>query len=588
MSAATGGAGTNPRPETCSIETQKKLRLPIMFGPPQDFSYLEKKKIKLNELIVCFPHNGTTHKSHNISGKEIMARNQLLTITQYLDFVQFSPITGIDIDITKLSPGKLTSAHGAQRVFGYGGICDASNTDTKEILDEIFNEAYYNPKSIIIIRSENNNGTNEADILNLLDSLDSEKGLILKERKRRDLIFSFNKGEMPTYDDVIKTGKNILIFLEKNEDKDFDPETGLYPEKLMMAQKCFMARTKWDNVANLLDETKPIETSMVNEDFKYLPQTNFFIMIDYYTTNLGAKYEEIIKLHSRIFENMNIIYQRINEYFVRLKYVPPSNYMFMVDMISPEIIIESIDKNTHTVTTSICDPIMAISLRSQINKEKYFPQNAILDGVIGYCKSIFSKSKLPEPNLRNIPSFKNIPKISEKNLNLRKGNWTLKKHGYKLMNNNFNPNKITKNTNSIGKISLHSLSFFERLKKSFKVDSVKKYIEKLVIQYNIIEDDKEKMAFANYILSIIDLNDKAELILKNDSISAVEKDLIRRKLYDISKEYYDDETERFNEIENLKKILRTKGISIGGNRNTRKFNKKKHNKRILITRKYKK
>jgi hypothetical protein len=209
-------------------------------------SFSHYNNIRLNQLRVCFPHNAATNTSVTVFGRELIGRNQNMSISEYISYLPYTPILGIDIDMAKCSAGSLSGAHGAQRLGGMGGVCDASNADLKTTFRSLFDAVKAAPHSILIVRSENNNGINEKDILQLVDALDVATG-----QRHRDLLFPITKGSMPTYGDVIASGKRVLIFLEKDEHPTITPnyETGLYPQGLVMTQKCFFARTKW-NKAN--------------------------------------------------------------------------------------------------------------------------------------------------------------------------------------------------------------------------------------------------------------------------------------------------------------------------------------------------
>jgi hypothetical protein len=309
-------------------------------------SFLHYNNTRLNELRVCFPHNAATNASVTALGRELIGRNQNMSISEYISYLPYTPILGIDIDMAKCSGGSLSGAHGAQRLGGIGGLCDASNADLKITFRSLFDAVKAAPHSILIIRSENNNGINEDDILQLVDALDI---ITPFGRPHRDLLFPMTKGSMPTYGDVIASGKRVLIFLEKDEHPTIKPnyETGLYPRGFVMTQKCFFARTKWNKANELMNRTKSIESNLVTEDIIHLPPSNFFIMIDYYTTILGAKYSDIVTLHTNIFIKIDIIFQRICTYLSNMtpSKTPPTGYMFMVDMISPEIIAICIDQN---------------------------------------------------------------------------------------------------------------------------------------------------------------------------------------------------------------------------------------------------
>jgi hypothetical protein len=512
---ATEATATANKIETCSLD--KNFLRPIPpFLKTQDFSMIADKKI--NELLICFPHNGTTNLSHKVGGKEWMGRNQILTIPEYLDFVQFSPIIGIDIDITKLKTGELTSAHGAQRARGWGGICDASNTNTEEILNRVFLAGLHNNKSIIVIRSENNNGTNEEDILNVLETLDRKEPLH-GNRPRADLIYSFRKGGMPTYNDVISSGRNIIIFLEKNNAGDFDEETGLYPRGRMMAQKCFMARTKWDNVGNLLNVAIPIETSMVQEDFRFLPNENFFIMIDYYTTILGARYDQIVKLHANIFHNMETIKERIREYFTRTGKIPPTNYMFMVDMISPEIIMTSSDKNTNETFNFLCENSEAITSRAKKYEATHLSIIPLLDSLIGTCKTFFSRSS----NI--VPNYTNVVNRSEESLNKREKTWRNRKTYKNVRMNNISPNNLTRRNKEISSV-LTPLTEFNVVEPKYRP-----FFQRELADVGATPSEEKK----SYLYSLIPLINKTKPLLENEGFSRALRTALQKKVENIFK-----------------------------------------------------
>jgi hypothetical protein len=245
----------------------------------------------------------------------------------------------------------------------------------------------------------------------------------------------------------------------------------------------------------------------------------------------------------------------------------------MVDMISPEIIIESIDKNTKNVISSICKPSVAILSRSTLHKEKYFPQDAFLDGIVGACKSVFSRL-FSSPS--TIPNHRNHI-IPEKNLNTRLSNWkTLKKFGNVRMNNNNVNFKRSETVESINTSSdLLLIPVYQRLKKAFYVERMKTYIEELIKQYKLVKDHKEKIAFSNHILSLIDLNDKAETIIMDSSVKDVMKSNIISKLNRLASSDISEE-DKIDTINEIKVFLRQVGISIGGKHKTRKHKTRKH------------
>lgn len=379
-------------------------------------SFSEYNNIPLNQLRICFPHNAATNASITAWGREVIGRNQNMSISDYISYLPYTPILGIDIDMARCSGGSLSGAHGAQRLGGIGGLCDASDADLKTTFRSLFDAVKAAPHSILIIRSENNNGINENDILGIIDGLDPT---------HRTLLYPMTKGSMPTYGQVIASGKRVLIFLEKDEHSTNKPnyETGLYPQGFVMTQKCFFVRTKWNKANELMNRTKSIEDNLVTEDFKYLPSSNFFIMIDYYTTILGAKYSDIIKLHTNIFIKMDIIFERIRRYLPTMtpSKTPPTGYMFMVDMISPEIIAMCIDQNkvSATGTNSIYNRYSsATKNRAIYTKSAIAP---LLNSGISSISSFFgssSSSSSATPTLA-------VPTRSIESLNALRKTWKL-------------------------------------------------------------------------------------------------------------------------------------------------------------------
>jgi hypothetical protein len=306
--------------------------------------------ILINDLIVPFPHNTPTNKSPlNKNGNDYVSRNQYITMKKYLSYAPLFPIIGLDIDMYELK-GELTSKHGASMSSYLPSKfkLNMSDADTINLLYLIFQCAQDNPNTIFIIRTENN-GVNAKRILEELDKIDLEEVL---DKKCGDFLFTINKGEMPTYSTVIRSGKNVLFFLEKQkkDDSEFDTATGIYHEGFIMVQKCFMARTYWDKIPCLVNENIiTIGKCLLTDDFSYLPNSNFFIMIDFYDTSIGANYLTIGDTHTKIELIWKYIYQNmiwyIQEYLSSKRGVdrtdivcPTSGYMIMIDMVTPEII----------------------------------------------------------------------------------------------------------------------------------------------------------------------------------------------------------------------------------------------------------
>ena len=320
------------------------------------------KKIPLNKLIIIFPHNTPTVKSKIVKvanlglrsllgakQQERVSRNQYLSLDEYLNFAPLFSIIGVDIDIARWShyygtgvrpassvAKNFTSLHGTDKM-GYAVTqWNASPAETADLFVKVFACADKNPSTIFIIRSENYIGGKE--MIELFNAITDEyKGSFVKPHAS-EYFYEMTSGVMPTYGEVIQTGKNIILFMEKNKDSEFDPNTGIYNEGLIMSQNKFIARTKWNDVPCLINESKPVKECLLVDNFKYLPPINFFTMIDLYQTSIGARYDNIDALHSHVFSAYDTINKKIQAYLTSIKKTPPSGYMMMVDMITPEII----------------------------------------------------------------------------------------------------------------------------------------------------------------------------------------------------------------------------------------------------------
>jgi len=242
------------------------------------------------------------------------------------------------------------------------------------------------------------------------------------------------KGSMPTHGQLIASGQRVLIFLEKDEHKTVKPnyETGLYPQGLVMTQKCFMARTLWNRAKELMNPSTPIESSLVTADFVHLPPSNFFVMIDYYTTVLGANYDDLVDLHTNLFQKMDRIFARICEYVGRgaaavrggaggpapppSKTCPPA-YMFMVDFISPEIISTCIDRTILLLGRQYTRPNRLTRNRAILVKPMYTPiANKAVTLAKGFAKgfanrisAVFSATTPAEH--RNVVTVKQLEEL---------------------------------------------------------------------------------------------------------------------------------------------------------------------------------
>jgi len=243
------------------------------------------------------------------------------------------------------------------------------------------------------------------------------------------------KGIMPTHGEVIASGKRVLIFLEKDEHKTVKPnyETGLYPQGLVMTQKCFMARTLWNRAYELMNPKIAIESSLVTADFVHLPPSNFFVMIDYYTTVLGAKYDDLVDLHTNLFQKMDSIFARIRTYLgcvadgaggaarggaggsapLPPKICPPA-YMFMVDFISPEIITMCIDRTISLLGRRYNRSKRLTRNRAILERPEYTPvANGAVKLAKGFANRVSAMFRATHPaEHHNVVTVKNLEELS--------------------------------------------------------------------------------------------------------------------------------------------------------------------------------
>lgn len=317
---------------------------------------------KLNEITVPFPHNTPTNKSYRCKKNssicvgtdmaklqrdleaELASRNQYMTVEQYLSYAQYFPVFGLDVDVgwAKFFYGtgeKLLSKHGIR--LGY--LFNASDADTNNLFTMIFKKAMEQKDTIFILRNENY--VKAKQFLTLLDEIDKENNFNVK---CKDLLYTFPKGSMPTYGEVVASGKNIIMFLEKQKDDEFNIETGIYNEGYFLAQKCFCARTKWSKVSCL--EKKNIKDCLIVNDFKYLPDHNIFILADLYNTAVGAEYMTLAKTHDFILAFFFSSLKRIKLELSKQNIWTEDNNacMFMVDMMTPEILLLTELLNFHS------------------------------------------------------------------------------------------------------------------------------------------------------------------------------------------------------------------------------------------------
>jgi hypothetical protein len=422
-----------------------------------------------------------------------------MSIPEYMSFLPYTPILGIDIDMAKCVGGSFSGAHGAQRLGGVGGLCDASDANLNATFRILFDAVKTAPHSILIIRSENNNGINEDDILTLVDNLDVATPI---GRSHREFLFPMTKGSMPTHGEIIASGKRVLIFLEKDEHATIKPnyETGLYPKGLVMTQKCFMARTLWNRANELMNPAILIESSLVIEDFKHLPPSNFFVMIDYYTTVLGAKYDELVSLHTNLFQKIDSIFARICEYVGRgpsgaarlaaaggaggpappappAPLVPktcPSAYMFMVDFITPEIISICVDQNMMKV----------LGHRGLYNRMKTLTRN----------RAIHATPKSSPLLNRAVAVFRATTPAQHQNVVVGKSSEELNaiQKGWKLLPRPLPPAELINNSSLAVRDPPEIKNAEEYLKNASILPAFKTPIQRLITEYHASHDASEK------------------------------------------------------------------------------------------------
>jgi hypothetical protein len=324
---------------------------------------------KLNQLYIITPHNSPTVESRGLGiGKRKLTfttPNQQLTIQEYLNDLPAAGILGLDIDVgRRLKFGPLVSKHGGiiSRVF------NASHGNTKEILHDVFTVAEANPSSIILIRMENNNDVGAKDILNILSP------------EHRNRIYGIKHGEMPTHGEVVKSGKNVLIMLEK-PGGDLDPVTKNY-EGGIMPQDHFVYRTKWNEPKGITKGGIIPDKYMVTTAIDNLPKNGaYFNMIDGYFSLTGAN-------RTKLPEQMEMVPEFIQTTIPSLQQTIASKGMnennvtggiIMLDAVNPALVAYMLHCN---IATALNEPMP--DGKEYIATAEEFIENFPMEGIIDW------------------------------------------------------------------------------------------------------------------------------------------------------------------------------------------------------------
>jgi hypothetical protein len=359
-------------PATASREIGRQMQNPQavdnMIQTGEQFPVIMSER-KLNQLYIITPHNSPTVESRGLGiGKRkltLTTPNQQLSIQEYLNDLPVAGILGLDIDVgRRLKYGPLVSKHGdiITRVF------NASPAYTKDILRHVFTVAKANPSTIILIRMENNNGVSAKDILNILSP------------EHRARIYGIKHGEMPTYGEVVNSGKNVLIMLER-QGGDLDPVTKNY-EGGIMSQDHFVYRTKWN-------EPKGITTGGIIHD-KYMDTKNinnlptngaYFNMIDGYFSLTGAN-------RTKLPEQMAMVPEFIQTTIPSLQQTIASKGMnannvtggiIMLDAVNPALVAYVLHCN---IATALNEPLP--DGREYIATAEEFIENFPMEGIFDW------------------------------------------------------------------------------------------------------------------------------------------------------------------------------------------------------------
>jgi hypothetical protein len=291
-------------------------------------------EMNLTDMVLISPHNTVTTKSHSFFGVELVSRNQYLQLDDFLSILPWTDGIGLDIDMAILSDNsirtKLTSKHGGK----FAIFVDKSEADTKLILKKIFEAAEQNPNKLIVLRVENNNVSASQILSNLPEG--AADRLYVRDRFRQE-----------KKKDVLKTGKNVMILLERdyeNEGLHIDTQSGNYKEVPMMSQKYHTYRTLWSKLEVL--PTPQVTDIMLNADVELLDGTYPFLIVDAYKSITGTDYSKIKKSLQIIPDIIDTTIPtlrdstrsgvfRVNGREVQSHFTLGSGAFIMADMVSP-------------------------------------------------------------------------------------------------------------------------------------------------------------------------------------------------------------------------------------------------------------